>query len=381
MNDLDRQILEKYYTIEEDLTADHPDKPYKVYTAWTEFDFIPVVFKEMDEKRADIYMTLSKMWNPYVADVYSVYRLENSFILQVGSKKQTYLAVTECICNKAENGLDMTLTNYIKTHGVLNEISALKLCMQLCDGLRDIHRLGYIHKDLKPDNIMVCSTQDVSGLPLLKIIDFGVSDISEKIEDTTLIKTHIEDAGTEGYNPHDKKITPRWDVYSIGCILNFMLTGHTPDMDPYKGSLAAHNIIEHATDDFSLRYSSVTALYHALSHEARISLWDKLPLLRSLPGYRSHTLWKALIATPCYLFVLYLIGEAVVSDPSALLSIIPLCFFLPVLTIFDPFHIIPRIKFLRKFRKNPYFLILSKTIAVIVYFILSIIMTTFLTSN
>ena len=31
MNDLDRQILEKYYTIEEDLTADHPDKPYKVY--------------------------------------------------------------------------------------------------------------------------------------------------------------------------------------------------------------------------------------------------------------------------------------------------------------------------------------------------------------
>lgn len=155
----------------------------------------------------------------------------------------------------------MTLTNYIKTHGVLNEISALKLCMQLCDGLRDIHRLGYIHKDLKPDNIMVCSTQDVSGLPLLKIIDFGVSDISEKIEDTTLIKTHIEDAGTEGYNPHDKKITPRWDVYSIGCILNFMLTGHTPDMDPYKGSLAVHNIIEHATDDFSLRYSSVTALY------------------------------------------------------------------------------------------------------------------------
>jgi len=374
VNDLDRQILEKYYTIDEDLTAAYPDKPYRVYTAWTEHDFSPVILKEMDEKRANIYMALSGTWNPHVADVYSVLRLKNSFITQGDSKKQMYLAITECICNKAENGLDMTLTNYIKTHGVLNEISALKLCMQLCDGLRDIHRLGYIHKDLKPDNIMVCDTPDKSGLPLLKIIDFGVSDIAENIQETTIIKTHIEDAGTEGYNPHDKKITSRWDVYSIGCILNFILTGHTPDMDSYKKSTAIHNIIERATDDFSLRYSSVTELSKVLSHEAGISLWDRLPLLRSIPGYRSHTLWKSFIATSYYLLLIYLLGDAFISRPAFLLIVIPLWFFLPMLTVFDPFRIIPRINFLRKFRKNPYFLILSKTIAVIVYFILSVIL-------
>lgn len=368
MNDLDRQILEKYYTIDEDLTAAYPDKPYRVYTAWTEHDFSPVILKEMDEKRANIYMALSGTWNPHVADVYSVLRLENSFITQGASKKQMYLAITECICNKAENGLDMTLTNYIKTYGVFDELSALKLCIQICDGLRDIHRLGYIHKDLKPDNIMVCDTPDKSGLPLLKIIDFGVSDIAENIQETTIIKTHIEDAGTEGYNPHDKKITSRWDVYSIGCILNFILTGHTPDMDSYKKSTAIHNIIEHATDDFSLRYSSVTELSKVLSHEAGISLWDRLPLLRSIPGYRSHTLWKSLIATSYYLLLIYLLGDAFISRPAFLLIVIPLWFFLPMLTVFDPFRIIPRINFLRKFRKNPYFLILSKTIAVIVYF-------------
>lgn len=375
MNDLDRQILEKYYTIDEDLTAAYPDKPYRVYTAWTDHDFSPVILKEMDEKRANIYMALSGTWNPHVADVYSVLRLENSFITQGDSKKQMYLAITECICNKAENGLDMTLTNYIKTYGVFDELSALKLCIQICDGLRDIHRLGYIHKDLKPDNIMVCDTPDKSGLPLLKIIDFGVSDIAENIQETTIIKTHIEDAGTEGYNPHDKKITPRWDVYSIGCILNFMLTGHTPDMDSYKRSTAIHNIIERATDDFSLRYSSVTELSKALSHEARISLWDRLPLLRSIPGYRSHTLWKSLIATSYYLLLIYLLGDAFISRPAFLLIVIPLWFFLPMLTVFDPFRIIPRIKPLRKFRKNPYFLILSKTIAIIVYFIISVILT------
>lgn len=374
MNDLDRQILEKYYTIDEDLTAAYPDKPYRVYTAWTEHDFSPVILKEMDEKRANIYMALSGTWNPHVADVYSVLRLENSFITQGALKKQMYLAITECICNKAENGLDMTLTNYIKTYGVFDELSALKLCIQICDGLRDIHRLGYIHKDLKPDNIMVCDTPDKSGLPLLKIIDFGVSDIAENIQETTIIKTHIEDAGTEGYNPHDKKITSRWDVYSIGCILNFILTGHTPDMDSYKKSTAIHNIIEHATDDFSLRYSSVTELSKVLSHEAGISLWDRLPLLRSIPGYRSHTLWKSLIATSYYLLLIYLLGDAFISRPAFLLIVIPLWFFLPMLTVFDPFRIIPRINFLRKFRKNPYFLILSKTIAVIVYFILSVIL-------
>lgn len=374
MNDLDRQILEKYYTIDEDLTAAYPDKPYRVYTAWTEHDFSPVILKEMDEKRANIYMALSGTWNPHVADVYSVLRLENSFITQGDSKKQMYLAITECICNKAENGLDMTLTNYIKTYGVFDELSALKLCIQICDGLRDIHRLGYIHKDLKPDNIMVCDTPDKSGLPLLKIIDFGVSDIAENIQETTIIKTHIEDAGTEGYNPHDKKITSRLDVYSIGCILNFILTGHTPDMDSYKKSTAIHNIIERATDDFSLRYSSVTELSKVLSHEAGISLWDRLPLLRSIPGYRSHTLWKSFIATSYYLLLIYLLGDAFISRPAFLLIVIPLWFFLPMLTVFDPFRIIPRINFLRKFRKNPYFLILSKTIAVIVYFILSVIL-------
>ena len=374
MNDLDRQILEKYYTIDEDLTAAYPDKPYRVYTAWTEHDFSPVILKEMDEKRANIYMALSGTCNPHVADVYSVLRLENSFITQGDSKKQMYLAITECICNKAENGLDMTLTNYIKTYGVFDELSALKLCIQICDGLRDIHRLGYIHKDLKPDNIMVCDTPDKSGLPLLKIIDFGVSDIAENIQETTIIKTHIEDAGTEGYNPHDKKITSRWDVYSIGCILNFILTGHTPDMDSYKKSTAIHNIIERATDDFSLRYSSVTELSKVLSHEAGISLWDRLPLLRSIPGYRSHTLWKSFIATSYYLLLIYLLGDAFISRPAFLLIVIPLWFFLPMLTVFDPFRIIPRINFLRKFRKNPYFLILSKTIAVIVYFILSVIL-------
>lgn len=374
MNDLDRQILEKYYTIDEDLTVAYPDKPYRVYTAWTEHDFSPVILKEMDEKRANIYMALSGTWNPHVADVYSVLRLENSFITQGDSKKQMYLAITECICNKAENGLDMTLTNYIKTYGVFDELSALKLCIQICDGLRDIHRLGYIHKDLKPDNIMVCDTPDKSGLPLLKIIDFGVSDIAENIQETTIIKTHIEDAGTEGYNPHDKKITSRWDVYSIGCILNFILTGHTPDMDSYKKSTAIHNIIERATDDFSLRYSSVTELSKVLSHEAGISLWDRLPLLRSIPGYRSHTLWKSFIATSYYLLLIYLLGDAFISRPAFLLIVIPLWFFLPMLTVFDPFRIIPRINFLRKFRKNPYFLILSKTIAVIVYFILSVIL-------
>ena len=145
-------------------------------------------------------------------------------------------------------------------------------------------------------------------------------------------------------------------------------------MDSYKKSTAIHNIIEHATDDFSLRYSSVTELSKVLSHEAGISLWDRLPLLRSIPGYRSHTLWKSLIATSYYLLLIYLLGDAFISRPAFLLIVIPLWFFLPMLTVFDPFRIIPRINFLRKFRKNPYFLILSKTIAVIVYFILSVIL-------
>lgn len=379
MNHLDYQLIEKYYAIEEDLTANHPEKIYKVYTATTEDDFNPVILKEMDEKRAHIYMALSKIWNPHIANVYSVHRLENSFIMEGHTKKQLYLAVTECVSNRMQNGLDMTLTNYVKLHGLMDKMTALKLCMQLCDGLRDIHKQGYIHKDLKPDNIMVWDTSDKAEVPVLKIIDFGVADATEQFQNTTILKTHIENAGTEGYNPHDKKVTPRWDVYSIGCILNFMLTGHTPDMDLYKGSLAVRSIIEHATDDFPTRYSSVTALYKALSHEARIRLWDRIPILRSLPGYRTHSWWKSLLATSYYQLMLYLIGELIITQALFVIIMLPLCFFLPVLTVFDPFHLFSRIHFLRKLKKNTYALIIVKTIAVICYFILSVVLTTILT--
>jgi serine/threonine protein kinase len=370
MNSNDLQIIQTCYTIEEELTKG--DKIYKVYTATTEDDFNPVILKEMDEKRAQIYYALSKQWNPHIANVYSVHLLSNSTVLENGLTKQLYLAVTECVTNQ---NASTTLTDYIRNNGFLDEKSALLLCIQICDGLRELHKAGFIHKDLKPDNIMVSDKIDSYGLPLIKIIDFGVAERAEHLSDETIIKSIIEDAGTDGYSPHDKKVTPRWDVYSIGCILNFMLTGHTPDMDIYRSSWSVRRIIEHATDDFSARYGSVTLLSRALAHEARLGCTDKIPILRSIPGYRSHTLWKELVATIYYLSLIYLVSYNFLTKNYNwdTLNTIFFWYILPIIIVFDPFNWLIRIKGVRTLRKNTYTNIIVKVILVILCFFIPII--------
>lgn len=380
MNILDRQIIEKHYAIEDELTAEHPDKLYKVYTATTADDFNPVILKELDEKRALIYETLSKQWNPHVANVYSVHRLENSSIIEVGRIKHLYLAITECVINPSIKNKNATLTNYIRQNGTLDEKTALLFCMQICDGLRDIHKTGYIHKDLKPDNIMISEQADANGLPLLKIIDFGVADSAEHLSDETMIKTKIEDAGTDGYNPHDKMVTARWDIFSIGCILNFMLTGHTPDMDIYSKSWNIRRIIERSTDDFSARYSSVSEFHRILSHEAKIDFMDRVPILRSLPGYRSDTWWKKLVATPYYLLMIYLICDTIVLGDSNLIIPIIVIFWLvlPLIIVFDPFNWLARIKLLRPLRKSTYAYTIVKVISVATCFVIPLIIASML---
>jgi serine/threonine protein kinase len=373
MNDIDRQIIKKYYKGRNLDNDNNSEKLYDVYTVTSDNFFKPVILKEMDEKRAQIYYVLSTMWNPHIANVYSVHRLSNSTVTENNKTKQLYLAVTECITN--ENG-ETTLSEYVKRNGHLDEKSALLICMQICDGLEEIHKAGFIHKDLKPDNIMVSNEKDDNGLPIIKIIDFGVADEAEHLQDATVIKTSFEDAGTVGYNPHDKKVTPRWDVYSIGCILNFLLTGHTPYIGIYNASWSVRRIIERATDDFSARYSSVDLLSRVMAHEARLGLMDRIPILRSLPGYRSHTLWKELIATPYYLTMAYFIAyECIIGNSWALLTELVFWFFLPVIIVFDPFNWFIRIKKVRTLRKNTYVDIIVKVILIFVCFFMPIVIT------
>ena len=138
------------------------------------------------------------------------------FIPVAGPKCRLYL-VTEYLAGS-------TLSRLLHRHGPLPEADALKIAGLICDALRHLHEHGFIHRDLKPDNIMLCCDHT------LRIMDFGLAAPVAGRLDFLADKTPI--FGTPQYMaPEQVKRThsdPRTDIYSLGVILYEMLTGQLP---------------------------------------------------------------------------------------------------------------------------------------------------------
>lgn len=300
MRNLTSEELNAEYLIYKVLT---PNRHYKTYLAMKEDSHgTPyfVILKEMDQQRASIYHELSGMWNPYIANVYEVLSITNPD----SGQPAYYVAITEYIYAKAYSQEEcLSLTQFIQKNHTLSKSAALSICIQLCEGLKEFHKKGFVHRDLKPDNIMI-SQYDILH-PQIKIIDFGgAKEVNlTKPMDTTVI-------GTLGYQPPESIssfTTQQADIYSIGCILNFMLTGQEPGVKMYKNDHYIVSIIEKATYEYAPhRYPNVTIMQKSLEHEMQVKQLDKIPLLRSLPGFRTHTFWKEIIAILSYISMIFL---------------------------------------------------------------------------
>jgi serine/threonine protein kinase/Tfp pilus assembly protein PilF len=114
------------------------------------------------------------------------------------------------------------LKNLIRRVGQLTIGKAVFITKQICDGLAEAHRLGVVHRDLKPQNIMI----DRDGH--VRIMDFG---IARSLSSKGPTGAHAI-IGTPDYmSPEQidgKEVDHRTDIYSLGVILYEMLTGHLP---------------------------------------------------------------------------------------------------------------------------------------------------------
>lgn len=103
----------------------------------------------------------------------------------------------------------------------------IHILRQVCDSLEEAHRRGLIHRDIKPNNIIVCMV----GIEydFLKVLDFGlVKNVSRK-ETLHLTATGVT-AGTPAYMAPEvamgeESIDGRTDIYGLGCVAYFLLTG------------------------------------------------------------------------------------------------------------------------------------------------------------
>ena len=106
----------------------------------------------------------------------------------------------------------------------------LKILAQVAEALGEAHALGIVHRDMKPENIMVESRE---GEDVVKVLDFGIAKIAEPTGRPALALTAVgQTLGTlEFMSPEQLRGQPldgRSDIYALGILAYEMLTGRLP---------------------------------------------------------------------------------------------------------------------------------------------------------
>lgn len=150
----------------------------------------------------ETYKTLLNFNHPNIPIIYDIV-----------SDEDKYIVVEEYIDG-------MTIDEVLET-GLYTSRGVNKVISQLCEVLYFLHNRSIVHRDIKPENIII----DKSGN--VKLIDFNISRINtdNQKRDTVIM-------GTTGYaSPEQYGIAQtdaRSDIYSIGILINVMLTGEHP---------------------------------------------------------------------------------------------------------------------------------------------------------
>jgi len=219
----------------------------------------------------------------------------------------------------------ITLADWIAENPSPSIKAVTDILEQLIQGLRGMHRLEMLHRDLKPDNIMISSDGTVKIIDLGAVKVAGIQEIASPVE-------RLELLGTKNYTAPEYLMgmagSTKSDLFSLGVIAYEMLTGKLPYGDQSDKNLDWRSIskikytpsikhnpmiplwldgaIEKAVrNDHRMRYDSFSEFYHDLTHPNEAFMKGSMPLIEKDPLFFWQSISSALFIIN--LILLYLL--------------------------------------------------------------------------
>jgi tRNA A-37 threonylcarbamoyl transferase component Bud32 len=120
-----------------------------------------------------------------------------------------------------------SLLAIIDNDGPIPWLRAKPILLQICAALSAAHAQGVVHRDVKPENVLVVNRENADGelMEFVKVVDFGIANVGGNIGTQGI-------CGTPEYMPPEQARAlppdPRDDVYAFGCLMYHLLTGTVP---------------------------------------------------------------------------------------------------------------------------------------------------------
>lgn len=146
----------------------------------------------------------------------------------------------------------ITLKTYIQRRGRMDSKEAIAIALQVVGGIEQAHKNGIVHRDIKPQNMIVSSDGTV------KVADFGIARAATQQTVNTTVMGSVHYISPE--QAKSGQADERSDIYSFGCTLYEMLTGKVP----YDGSTSVAVVFAHLENQIPRVKDLIPDVYPAL---------------------------------------------------------------------------------------------------------------------
>ncbi|HEV2236068.1 MAG TPA: protein kinase, partial [Ktedonobacterales bacterium] len=169
----------------------------------------------------EVYSSDPKFVTRFQREARAASLLQHPNIVQVfdyGQSGESYYIVMEFV-----DGTD--LRRYLKRTGKLSSERAVTIARDVALGLGAAHKRGIVHRDVKPQNIML------NDADLVKLTDFGIASVYKDAGAERLTTTGMTLGTVQYYAPEQAQgevVTPAADIYALGIVMYEMLTGRPP---------------------------------------------------------------------------------------------------------------------------------------------------------